>query len=309
MSQPLFSIIIPVFNAEETLDRTVHSVLDQSIADFELLLIDDGSTDRSLEKMLDFASKDRRIRVVSQENRGVAATRNLGVELAQGTLIAFLDADDIWAHNKLERHASLHRRDRMIAVSCANVAFIGPKTEALDRASTVSGMSFKSLTLHDLIAENPVCTTSNLVVCRACFDAVGGFDESLRHAEDQEWLMRAAAAGYLIMGIDDLVVGYRASESGLSTDLDSMYRGWRKAVSGYRNVVDIAAAEAVYCRYLARRGLRMGAGAKRVWHFIGIALQRDMAAFFADRKRGALTLLGALTSLILPRTFQQKLFS
>ncbi|QLC25203.1 glycosyltransferase [Parasphingopyxis algicola] len=309
MSEPLFSVIIPVFNAEETLDRTVRSVLDQTIGDFELLLIDDGSTDASIKKMLRFASEDQRIRVVSQENRGAAAARNLGIEMARGALIAFLDADDIWASTKLECHATVHHRDMMVAVSCAKVAFIGPETRNLDDADAVSGIAFGSLKLPDLVAENPTCTTSNLVVSRECFDTVGGFKEDLHHAEDQEWLMRAAVAGYLIRSIDDLLVGYRASAGGLSADLDSMHRGWRSVVDGYRRSVDVNAAEAVYCRYLARRALRMGAGAKSTWRYVGIAFRRDVSAFFGDRRRGALILLGALASLFLPRTFQRKLFS
>ncbi|MCX6184716.1 MAG: glycosyltransferase family A protein, partial [Flavobacterium sp.] len=89
-----FSVIIPVYNKEQFLVHTINSVLNQSFTDFELLLIDDGSTDSSPALLNQFT--DERIKLISQNNQGVSAARNLGIKEAKAPYIAFLDADDLW---------------------------------------------------------------------------------------------------------------------------------------------------------------------------------------------------------------------
>lgn len=101
MARPTVSVILPVFNGETYLSAAVQSVLDQDFRDFELILIDDGSTDNSLSLMHDFASKDYRIRIVSRENRGLIHSLNEGVALAEGEWVARMDADDICMSSRL----------------------------------------------------------------------------------------------------------------------------------------------------------------------------------------------------------------
>jgi len=98
---PLVSVIIPIYNKELRLKDTIKCVLSQTFKDFELILIDDGSTDNSAKIALDYKKEDLRIKYYSQENRGVSVARNRGIELAQGEYITFLDADDRWADNFL----------------------------------------------------------------------------------------------------------------------------------------------------------------------------------------------------------------
>lgn len=99
---PVISVIVPVFNAEKYLNRCVNSILEQTFSDFELILIDDGSRDKSSEICDDYAEKDERVRVIHQSNRGQAAARNYGVSKAKGEWIAFVDADDMIHHQMLE---------------------------------------------------------------------------------------------------------------------------------------------------------------------------------------------------------------
>ena len=94
MSNPKISVIIPVYNAESTLRRCVDSVLAQTYTDFECLLIDDGSTDKSGEMCDEYAAKDSRVRVFHKENGGVSSARNVGLDNAKGEWITFLDSDD-----------------------------------------------------------------------------------------------------------------------------------------------------------------------------------------------------------------------
>ena len=91
---PIVSIIVPVYNAEETLRRCIESVLNQGFTDFELLLVDDGSTDSSAGICREYENGDRRVRVIHKENTGVSDTRNLGLSEARGTFVQFLDSDD-----------------------------------------------------------------------------------------------------------------------------------------------------------------------------------------------------------------------
>ena len=92
--EKLLSIVIPVYNAEKYLHLSIESVLKNDYKNFELILIDDGSSDNSLEICKRFADSDKRIKVFTQENKGTSATRNRGLELAKGEYVAFLDSDD-----------------------------------------------------------------------------------------------------------------------------------------------------------------------------------------------------------------------
>lgn len=104
---PLFSVIMPVYNAERFLDRSIQSVLGQSLSDFELLAIDDGSSDGSAALLDAYAAKDDRVRVVHQPNRGVSRARNEGLSRAKGMYVTFIDADDVFEGRRLERLATL----------------------------------------------------------------------------------------------------------------------------------------------------------------------------------------------------------
>ena len=95
----MISIVTPVYNSENYIEETIKSVLEQSYTDWEWILVDDGSADRSAEIIEQY--NDSRIRLIRQKNKGAAAARNRGIEAAKGRYIAFLDADDIWDPNKL----------------------------------------------------------------------------------------------------------------------------------------------------------------------------------------------------------------
>lgn len=111
MQQPLFSIIIPVYNAESTLETAAQSILNQSVTDLELLLVDDGSRDGSLSVCRQIAQRDSRVRVISQENGGICRARNHGLAQACGQYVGFCDDDDEYLPQALERVAALIQRD------------------------------------------------------------------------------------------------------------------------------------------------------------------------------------------------------
>lgn len=116
--KPMVSVIVPVYNAEQTIRRCVASILDQQFTDLELLLVDDGSTDGSGAICDEFAARDARVTAIHQKNAGVSAARNHALDLAQGVYLQFLDSDD-WitpdATRSLVRAAEAHRCDLVIA--------------------------------------------------------------------------------------------------------------------------------------------------------------------------------------------------
>ena len=101
--QPLVSVIMPAYNAERYIAESIQSVLDQSYGNWELVVVDDGSTDKTAETVQRFAAGDSRVNCIFQQNSGQGKARNAGIENSSGSLIAFLDADDLWLREKLER--------------------------------------------------------------------------------------------------------------------------------------------------------------------------------------------------------------
>lgn len=307
MTHPIFSIVIPVYNAAATIGVTVTSVLAQTEDSFEILLIDDGSNDNSLKVAMALSADDHRIRVIATENHGASAARNLGMELCTGEFIAFLDADDIWVPLKLETHLKHHRARPEICASYARISFLDP--DAGLNARTSSSIVHGALQLTELIGENPICTMSNFVIVRKRGIFFGSFREDMSHAEDQEWLVRAVSQGASIQGIDEKLVGYRLSPNGLSTDLEAMYKGWLSIAFRYRDQIPIRSAQAIYFRYLARRALRMGAPPRAAIRFVRKGLKCDRTAFLKDRKRGWLTVLSVFVAPFMPRPIRQWAFA
>jgi glycosyltransferase involved in cell wall biosynthesis len=307
MNDTIFSVVVPIFNAATTIEAAVASVLGQTERSLEILLIDDGSADDSLKVAMALAKSDERIRVIATSNSGASATRNLGILLSKGDYIAFLDADDIWAPTKLEKHLRLHRAQPDICASYARITFLG--TDVASGGRTTSSIIRGTLPLAELIGENPVCTMSNFVMARQHIEIFGPFREEMSHAEDQEWLLRAVSQGARIEGIDEPLVGYRLSPEGLSTDLDKMYKGWLSVAFRYREHIPIRSAQAVYFRYLARRALRLGAPPGAAIRFACKGMKCDRAAFLKDGKRGWLTLISVFAALVLPRAARSWAFA
>ncbi|MFV0644122.1 MAG: glycosyltransferase family 2 protein [Sphingomonadaceae bacterium] len=304
-----FSVIVPVYNACATLCTAVKSVQAQTEQDWEMILLDDGSTDRSLQLMLSYLCEDMRIRTVTQDNSGVSATRNLGAEFARGKYLAFLDADDAWHPDKLARHRQFHEENPDLAGSFARVAFCETRKEGLSSPRSFSTVPEGTLSLAQVLGENPVCTASNLVIERKIFNECGGFDQTMRYAEDQELLARLTSDRKQIMGIQETLTHYRMSENGLSTHSESMLEGWKKIIARYSGEVDPDAALATYYRYLARRTLRSGGSARQALEYVRQGLSIDTGSFLDNPRRGALTAAGALAGLFLPTLWRKRLFA
>ncbi len=306
------SIIIPCHNSVSTLPDTLRSVVGQTFMDWEIIAINDGSTDDTRAMLDKYAAKDPRIRVVDGPGGGASAARNIGLKAAKGEIIAFLDSDDIWHKDRLARLLKFFTDSPRTDIAYSRFAFF---TDTPGDNHTTSTVPAKALTVRDLLEENVVGTMSNLIVSRDILDQTGHFREDISHGEDREWLVRAAAKGFVIHGFDATLLHYRTSVGGLSTDLEKMYAGWRKSVetAGTLNALPsrgaVRSAEAVYLRYLARRAMRLGMPPRTAASYAlrGVAL--SPASFFRDKRRGTLTLASALASVIAPRAMRAALLN
>lgn len=258
--RPAASVVIPCFNSAGSLAETLASARAQALRNIEIIVVDDGSQDATLEVANAIAMRDSRVRVLAQSNAGVSAARNRGVAAARSDFIALLDSDDLWDAEHLATHVDRLQSDPRLGLSFCAVRFI----EA-DGANTGERThpKLKGLTAEDILYTNPCSTCSAIVFRRAAFDAAGPFLETLRRAEDQEWLFRVVLSGWRIEGVDRPTVSYRNSPAGLSANLDGMYQGFidMLAAAGRTNPALVeqhgSRAAARMSRYLARRALRL----------------------------------------------------
>ena len=303
---PAFTIIIPCYNAAETLAETIASVRAQSVTDWEAVIVDDASTDGSLRLLRELTAYDPRFWIISQPNAGPSVARNRAAALARGRVLAFLDADDLWHPEKLARTARAFQEAPEADAVFARIGFF---TDPARPDATISTVRPGAQTSADVIGENPACTLSNLSVRREAFLATGGFDADLRYAEDLEWMNRAVARGLQLWAVNSVDVRYRMRAEGLSADLAAMHAGWRQAVAPYASAVELARAEARHLRYLARRALRTGQAPALARSLALQGLRRAPSAFLGDRHRGPATLAGCLAAPLLPASIRRRAFA
>lgn len=206
----MVSVVIPAYNAENTIAETVKSVLTQTFTDFELIIIDDGSTDNTLDILKQF--DDPRIQIYAFKNAGPQKSRNRGIEKARGKFISFLDADDLWLEDKLQLQIeTLHNNpDASVVYSWCNV--IDENSDLLRRGGHFirTGEVFKDLLLVNF-GENG----SNFLSYLDAVKSVGGFDEVIVAGQDRDMLL-SLARHYQFEIVPKVQVLYRKSTTNKS---------------------------------------------------------------------------------------------
>lgn len=255
------SVVMPCFNASRTLETAIASALGQIDCHVDVIVVDDGSSDGSPELVRELAQTDPRVRLIQQANSGPSAARNRGIAAAAGRVIAFLDADDLWLPDHLQRHLAELARDPGLGLSFS-------ATTLIDRFGQPTGEVTPPWTRNlepvDLLAGNPTSTCSTLVFRREVFEAAGPLRVDMHHAEDQEWLFRVARTSWKVRGISERTVQYRTSPSGLSADTDCMRVGWLRFMELAQELeprlveTHGARATAMISLYWAQRALRTG---------------------------------------------------
>lgn len=208
---PMVSVVIPAYNAERYLEDTVRSVLRQTYQDFEIILVDDCSTDGTLALAERLAKEDSRITVVQNpRNQGVAETRNRGIRQASGAYIALLDSDDVWTLEKLEKQVEMLTRRNADGVYCSY--------DFMDEGGRPIGKPFlvpEETSFRDMLVES-VISCSTLIIKAGALKA-HPFNNQYYHEDYVLWL-ELLQAGYTFCGVKDVLAHYRQVAGSRSND-------------------------------------------------------------------------------------------
>jgi glycosyltransferase involved in cell wall biosynthesis len=205
---PRFSVIIPAFNSAGTLNETLSSVINQSLADWEAIVIDDGSTDDTYSVASDYAAADERIRVVRQDNAGSAMARNAAVALAHGEWLCLLDADDLYCPEYLASQDAFIVQHPGYDIYSCNAEALSPDGCRVPFNRTRRHERPTSFTLIDMLEPSPINVFS--VVRKSVFDRIGGFRPGV-YVEDYDFWLRALAGGARHIHNPQSLVTYRVS--------------------------------------------------------------------------------------------------
>lgn len=255
---PAVSIITPAYNAARYIEHTLESAVRQTFGDFELLIVDDGSTDQTLEIAERYAARDSRIVVSRQSNRGIASARNAAMARARGRYFALLDSDDLWFPTYLAEQIAILEQRPDIDVLSANALNFGGIKDGEPLLPVSNYWDIRPVTLLRLVeVEDSMSILS--VFRREVSAAIGVFDESLRRSEDYDFWLRAATAGFSI-AINPRPLGlYRRRPDSLSADEALMLEAMRRPLNKVRQTClhrpEVQAAVDRQLARIAERGL------------------------------------------------------
>lgn len=230
---PRVSIIVPAYNAAATLSRTLESVRAQSVNDFEVFVVDDGSTDETPAIAEDFARWDRRFTLIRQKNSGVAMARNAGLARASGPYVTWLDADDIWHPTKIAKQLQVFERSSVpLSFVYTGYRLIDEDDRIIPNFRTLSDISGDTLCRQ--IATNFFSNVSSIMVPTLLARRFGGHDPHLREwgiegAEDFLLQLRLSTVGQAAC-CDEALVGYRMHRGNMSLDNARAARSNLKAI-------------------------------------------------------------------------------
>ncbi len=231
---PLVSVIIPAYNAEAFIGQTLKSVLSQTYKNIEVLVVDDGSLDRTAEIVESFAQKDRRIILLKQVNAGVAAARNLAIEKSKGEYIAPIDADDIWYPQKIEKQVQcMLQADQSVGLVYAWSAFIDEKDIIIGEYTSFYYLNIPSIEGYvypAMMFTNLIGNASVPLIRRVCFDKIGFYNCNLKQqnaqgCEDWDIYLRIAEY-YQFRVIPKFLIGYRQVRGSMSKSYKSMAKSY-----------------------------------------------------------------------------------
>jgi glycosyltransferase involved in cell wall biosynthesis len=226
---PLVSVVIPAYNGGATIDETLRSVRAQTHGRLEIVVVDDGSRDGTVEAVLAHAAVDPRVSVIRQANAGVAVARNTGWRSAAADLIAFVDADDLWAPTKIARQReALDASGERAGLAYTWYARIDPDSRVI---SVGHRPNARGQVLPDIFRGNFIGNGSAVLVRRSVLEEVGGFDPGLRArgaqgCEDFSIYFRIAEKHDFAL-VPEPLTGYRTLPGNMSSDMLQMLRSWR----------------------------------------------------------------------------------
>ncbi len=252
---PAVSVVMPAYNVAPYIGTSIASVCAQTFADWELLIVDDGSTDDTAAIAERFARADPRVRVLRQANGGISAARNTALRRTAGEFIAILDSDDLWSPGFLAGQLAVFERHPDTDVVTGNAWFLGGPLDGAPARPTPDARPAPDLL--GIITDE----TAVFIMCvfrRRVYDAIGGFDESMRCNEDYDLWLRAAAAGFRFRRNDEPLGRYRRRDDSLSAHELKMLRGILRVYTKLRPSLvnrprELAALDAQIARFDTER--------------------------------------------------------
>lgn len=239
---PLVSVIVPAYNAETFIKRTLDSILIQTYTNIEVLVVDDGSQDRTAEIVESFVQKDSRVKLLQQPNAGVAAARNLAIAKSNGEYIAPIDADDIWYPQKLEKQV------QCMLEADLSVGLVYAWSVSIDEDDVIAGTpdieyhrDFYNVegTVYPLLAyTNFIGNASVPLIRRSCVEQVGGYNCELKAynaqgCEDWDIYLRIAEH-YKFRVVQEFLIGYRQVKGSMSCNYQTMEKSYNLFMADFR---------------------------------------------------------------------------
>lgn len=316
----LISVIVPVYNLEQYIVDTIESVLAQTYQHFELIVVDDGSTDRTAEICESF--NEPQLKLIRQKNQGANAARNAGLRAAKGDYIAFLDGDDLWFPEKLAKHIEHLEQSPEVGISYSQSAFID---EAGEQMGLYQMPKLTDITIRDVLCRNPISNGSCAVLRQEVFEGIKFqdnldgtqqdfyWDEQLQGSQDLDcWFRIALQTDWKMEGIPEMLTLYRVNSNGLSAKLLKKQESWEQVIEKTREYAPDEVAQwenparAYHLRYLARRAVTLRDGmtaVKLAWN----AITTYPKMLLEEPKRTGVTVAAATVLSILPNSVYQQL--
>jgi glycosyltransferase involved in cell wall biosynthesis len=309
------SVIIPVHGVEKYIAAAVQSALDQTYSNFELIIVDNASPDRSIEICQQFT--DDRIRIIRQANRGPAGSRNTGIRHATGDYISFLDGDDLWMPEKLAQHVAHLDRHPHVGISFCYSELIDPDSQSV--GLYMISKRLKDFSPQDMLCRCPLGNGSTNVYRREVFEAIQFqdnlygtvetfyFDERLKSSEDAEcWFRMAVQCDLASEGIPAVLTQYRIHNHSSSANLEQYVEHIDTVIETARRYApDIiatheSALRAYQLRFAARRAIALQASEQAIrYSHQAIAAYRSI--LLEDGQRTLVTLAAAHLMALMPR--------
>lgn len=316
------SIVIPLYNTEQYVQATLDSALAQTYPNIEILIVDDGSTDRGVKICQSFS--DPRITIIQQKNRGLSGARNTGIRQATGDYIAFLDADDLWLPEKTQKHVSHLENNPDVGASFSYSRFIDEQSRPL---GLYQFSKIKDITPLDILCRTPIGNGSAAVFRKEVFEDIrfsaeleNGledcyFDENFRESQDVEcWMRVVLNTPWKMEGIPETLTLYRVNSQGISANVTKKLEAWDRLLKKIHSYAPTEMARwdkparAYHFRHLARRAVTLKNRAQAT-KFMYQALSTYWRILIEEPLRTLITGGAALALWVLPQRLFQEVFS
>ncbi|MGB9667721.1 MAG: glycosyltransferase family 2 protein [Thermosulfidibacteraceae bacterium] len=231
--EPLVSVVIPTYNRASLLIRAIESVFSQSYKNFEIIVVDDASTDNTREVVSKFLDDPRVVYIRNEKNMGVSASRNRGIRYGRGEFVAFLDSDDYWLRDKLRKQVEIIMSDDDVGMVYTGERFIDEEGRIIrDEIPKYSGFVY-----HVLLSKNFISPSSTLLR-KEVFEKVGFFREDMNYREDYEFFLRVAKNYKIAYVKDILTIRYMHTKGRLSDDISCRIMSIYKIMDLYKEDFD-----------------------------------------------------------------------